>query len=111
MIAYVKLKNTEDIVAHVVDESNEWIIIEDPVCFAIDPHNGLFAKEWIMHSTINTIKIYKSDIFMVSQANREAIKFYNQFKNRHASKKITVSDEELEGMFIAMMESKTSIKH
>ncbi len=110
MIAHVKLKNSEDLVAHVVDESSEWIDLEAPVCFAIDPHHGLFAKEWLMHASLNTVRIFKSDIFIVSQANREAIKFYNQFKNRH-TKKITASDSDLEGMFVAMLEAKGSIKH
>ncbi len=110
MIVHVKLKNSEDLVAHVVDESNEWIILKEPVCFCVDPTNGIFAKDWLMHASLKEVQIYKSDIYIISQANRDAIKFYNQFKNRH-SKKTIVSNNELESIFVAMLEAKESIKH
>lgn len=109
MIAHVKLKNGEDLVAHVVDESNEWIILKDPVCFAIDPNNGLFAKDWLMNSTLDSVRILKIDTFIISQANREAIKYYNQFKNRDFRK--PSSSNELENVLHALLESKASTKH
>lgn len=109
MIAHVKLKNGEDIVAHVEDESSEWIILKNPVCFAIDPSQGLFAKDWLMHSTYDSVRIFKVDTFIISQANREAIKYYNQFRNKDFKKPTNTG--ELENILTALLESKGSMKH
>lgn len=113
ILAHIKLKNTEDVIAFIVDESQEWIRIKSPVMFDIDPTNGLFAKEWMMHCVENEVTLDKRDIFFVFEASEDTVDFYTRFVNRHSK---TIQEEpdnhsDLEDIYISLLESKVSTKH
>lgn len=114
ILAHIKLKNSEDVIAFIVEEFNDCVKIKAPVKFDIDPVNGLFAKEWMMHCDINEVVLSKADIFFIHKASEDTIDFYTQFTNRNG--KLTEEDvdsdySDLENLYNALLESKGSTKH
>lgn len=115
MLINIKLKNSEDLVGYISEETAEWVDILDPVSFGLDPHNGVFVKSWTLFSILDIVRIDKKDISFMSQANDEAESYYNQYMDKLNSKSNSLQsesyDSDLESIFTAMIESRKSIKH
>lgn len=115
MLINIKLKNSEDIVGYISEETPEWVDVLDPVSFDLDPHNGVYVKSWTLFSVLDIVRIDKKDISFMSQANDEAEMYYNQYMDKLNSRNNPPTNEsydnDLETIFSAMLESRKSIKH
>lgn len=112
----VKTKAGIDIVGVLMQDSGDYVIIENPLEIEIDPREGMYAKSFLLLSEQNSVMLKKDDVFYVQIANAKAIEYYEEFRERLANMNTeTMTEDEyasdLEEMFNTIMESKTSIKH
>jgi hypothetical protein len=116
----IKLKNGEDIVAVLTHDEQEFITIENPVSIDVDPEHGFFAKAWNFLARSDMVALSKDDILLFDDASEKAIYYYEEFMRQHEPQKEKTLREyvedteymsELEEMFNAVLENKTSTKH
>lgn len=117
-LIHVKMKNGEDVLAYLGEQDTHRIELITPIAVVVDPTYGMFAKSWLMLSELNSITININNIMFFSTASRKAIDYYDEFMHRLAegAQRQSVEDDteftsELEEIFGAMMDSKSSIKH
>jgi DNA-binding transcriptional regulator YhcF (GntR family) len=80
------------------------------------PEFGLFAKSYMMLSSENTCVFYRAEIMYLTDANKRASEYYDQFVKRIAEAKNEslhnhYSEEDIEDMLTSLYEAKSSIKH
>lgn len=117
-LIHVKMKNGEDLLGYLANQSNDKFEIVTPISVVIDPTYGMFAKSWLMLSELNSVWITSDSVLFYSQASKKATEYYDEFMHRVSEKdqRQSIEDDteftsELEEIFGAMMESKGSIKH
>ena len=120
-LMHVKLQNTEELLAFVTEgRTPATIMLNSPVAVELDPYSGFFCKSWLLLSEGNQVEIQKSTVLFVNVASQKAVGYYNQFMDKIAGNGTKQTDlfddtsdvdKDLEDMFNAMMESKSSAKH
>lgn len=117
-LIHFKMKNGEDLLGYLADQTSEKLEIVTPISVVVDPTYGMFAKSWLMLSDLNSVWINTDNIMFYSLASKKASEYYDEFMHRVSEKdqRQSVEDDteftsELEEIFGAMMESKGSIKH
>ncbi len=117
-LVHVKMKNGEDLLAYLGEHNDRKIELITPITVVIDPTYGMFAKSWLMLSELNSVTVDSTNIMFFSTASRKAVDYYDEFMHRMVENKQRQSVEddteftsELEEIFGAMMESKSSMKH
>ncbi len=117
-LIHVKMKNGEDLLGYLGGQTSESIELITPISIVIDPHVGLFAKSWLLFSELNSVNIFNSDYMFFSAASRKAIDYYDEFMHKindsQMQKQVeedTDFNTELEEVFTAMMESRSTTKH
>ena len=114
-IVNVKLKNGSDLVGVLSKQEDKFVIMENPVEIHADPQYGFYAKSWLLLSEESLVTLDRSDIFYVQTANDKAISYYEEFLDKVSSDRKSMSDDEftheLEEVFTAMLESRSTIKH
>ena len=116
MHEYVTVKTKEglDLVGILMQDGGEYVIIEHPLELKVDPHQGLFAKSFLLLSEQDSVLINKNDVFYVQVASDRAIEYYEEFRERLNNSSEYDSEEytsDLEDVFNTMIEAKSSIKH
>jgi len=120
-----KLRTGEDIVAVKTYETDDFIIIQNPIEITVDPRFGYFAKSWMMLSDENEMKLHKCDAHWVTKPSEKAIRHYNEFCNEiknspHEEESddngiewdtVEEMNNDIEDMFASMIDSKSSTKH
>lgn len=117
-LIHVKMKNGEDLLGYLGHHTNNTIQLITPISIGIDPTYGIFAKNWLMFSEVNSATIQSADYMFFGNASSKAIEYYEEFMHKlnekEQQKQLEEDSEftsELETVFSAMMESKSSIKH
>ena len=113
-LVHVKLKHGEDLIGHLISTYTANTEIYTPIALAIDPTTGIFAKSWLLFSEANSVRIQSSDYLFYSDASQKAIQYYDEFMHQVADERPTPTSDEVDkdlDMFVALMESKSSIKH
>lgn len=116
---YIKLKSGQDIISGFKEyEEHEAIQLIDPLEVSLSPSDGLFCKDFLYLSSSDTVFIDLEDVLFISPAGERSISTYNQWSEQRPkstkdtmTKEIEESEEELEELFTAMLESNSSIKH
>lgn len=114
----IKTKSGIDIVGVLMQDDGDYVIIENPLEIDIDPHEGMFAKSFLLLSEQNSVLIKREDVFYVQIANAKAIEYYETFRERLRTMEDgdeTMNDDEyasdLEELFQTLLDSKASTKH
>jgi len=114
-LIHIKMKNGEDLLGYLVSSTDHHIEVTTPIAVDIEPSLGFFAKSWLMLSESNSVKLSKEDYMFWSNANKKATEYYEEFMHRLTDRPDTQHDadytSELEDVFTALLESKSSIKH
>lgn len=113
-LIHIKMKNGEDILAQEEPEKcDEGVIVTAPISVHLDPVNGFFAKSWMALSSTNTVIINTNDIMFCYPASETGFEYYEEYIKRLATEDdVDVEQvDELEQLFEAMMQSKTSKLH
>ena len=113
-LVHMKLRSGTDLITYITQESKSHFTIKNPVQFGFDPSNGIYGLEWLLLSENNSGDLFKGEILMINKCSERATKFYNEFMNRHSEDNRSEdlpTDNDLESMFTAMLESKAAIKH
>lgn len=113
-LMHMKLRSGVDIITYVLSETQTYVTLKDPVEFKLDPNQGIYGVEWLFLSEESVGTIYKGDILLMNKCSTKGMQYYNEFVNRHLTPIETETSSitsDLETMFTAMMESKTSTKH
>ena len=106
-IIHIHLSSGEDILAHFLEMSQESLSILDPLYVHVDPHNGVFIKDWLLFSSKRTCPIPLKDVMFVSDASDEAIMYYNSYMDR----KNPDETDDIDPVSKDLMDSKMAIKH
>lgn len=113
----IKMKSGDDIIAIAIHSDDESITIESPVHMQVDPQNGFFAKSWLLLARSNSVTLDKRDILYIDDASDKAISYYEEFTVKlglQSTEEMSVPEDDfsdLEDMFTALLESRTSTKH
>lgn len=117
-LIHVKMKNGEDLIGYLGENNKGVIELITPISIGIDPAYGIFAKSWLLFSELNSVTIQLADYMFFSAASRKATECYEEFMHKFNEKEQQKQLEEdseftseLEDVFTAMMESRSSIKH
>lgn len=114
-LIHIKMKNGEDLLGYLVSSTDHHIEITTPIAVDIEPSLGFFAKSWLMLSEDNSVKLSKEDYMFWSAANSKATEYYEEFMQRLIEKNDPRNDvefnTELEDVFTALLEAKSSTKH
>ena len=117
-LIHVKMRTGEDLLGYLTSQTETDIEIMTPISIMIDPTFGMFAKSWLIFSELNSARISSKDYMFFSTASRKAIEYYEEFMHKLSEREQAKSLEEdtefnseLEEVFMAMMQSKESIKH
>jgi hypothetical protein len=114
-IVNLKLKNGSDLIAILTKDEDKFVVVDNPVEIQTDPTHGFYAKSWLLFSDESLVTLDRSDIFYIQTANEKAIGYYEDFIDKVSADKSVVTDEDftsdLEDVFTAMMESRTTVKH
>lgn len=117
-LIHVKMKNGEDLLGYLGENAKDAIELITPISISIDPTYGLFAKSWLLFSELNMVTIRSTDYMFFSAASRKATEYYEEFMYNINEKELqkqldedTEFTSELEDVFTAMMEARSSIKH
>ena len=119
----IKLSSGQDIIGVVEAgnvETGENVLVNNPIQVVVDPHQGLYAKSYLLFSEETSCVFSKKDIIHMSKASTKATQYYDDFVVRITTGYQTedadysMSDDDnddLEDMFTTMLEAKSSIKH
>jgi ABC-type taurine transport system ATPase subunit len=117
-LIHVKMKNGEDLLGYLGVKTDTSVELITPISIMIDPHLGMFAKSWLIFSDLNAATITDTDYMFFSAASRKAVEYYEEFMHRLNEKdqhrqleEDTEFTNELEDIFSAMMESRSTTKH
>lgn len=117
-LIHVKMKNGEDLLGYLGQHNKDAIELITPISIGIDPTYGIFAKSWLLFSELNSATIQSTDYMFFSAASRKAVEYYEEFMHKFNEKEQQKQLEEdseftseLEDVFTALMESRSSIKH
>jgi len=115
-LLHIKLDNGEDLLAKgTVNKQQKTVELHHPITVTVDPDFGLFAKSWMLLSESNSISLSTNKIIYVTNANANAVSYYKQFfdslAEKQAQQHIEQHTDDLEDVFTAILESKSSIKH
>lgn len=117
-LIHVKMKNGEDLLAYLGVQTQNSIELITPISIAIDPHVGIFAQSWLLFSELNSVTIPSNEYMFFSAASRKAIDYYDEFMHKFNDNQLqkqveedTDFNSELEEVFTAMMESRSTTKH
>lgn len=112
-LIHIKLKNGDDLLAQVFDETEKTICIAAPICIKIDPTYGIMGTGWCHLSDTTSVVLNKKEFLFYNPASERGYKYYEEF----AHKFIKDDEEEeaelsdLEEMFNDLLESRASTKH
>jgi hypothetical protein len=104
MIAHIKLKSGEDLVGEILDESDFWVQLKDPISVGVDPYKGFYAKGWLFLSERKLITLDKCDTYFVNIASNDAVSYYARYTN-------TMEDHPEVQAELLMEEASLSTKH
>ena len=115
-LVHVKLKNGEDLLGYLESTTDHDIEINSPVSINIDPNLGFFAKSWMLLTAVNTVRIKNTDLLFCLSASEKAERYYEEFMHRVSDSEDKSElgmdfDHDLENIFSAMVEAKSSTKH
>jgi len=114
-LLHIKLKNGEDILAKDQSTSLEnVVVVAMPISVHMDPLHGFFAKSWMVLSDIDVVSINKNDIMFCYPASQHGVNYYEEFMKKHIRYDDDIESDaidDLEKMFEAMLESKSSKIH
>ena len=111
-LLHIKLKNGEDILAQEQSVPCEnGVVVTMPISVHMDPIHGFFAKSWMVLSEVNSVTIKTDDIMFCYPASEHGTEYYEEFLKQRVSDTMSDDVDELEQMFEAMLESKTSKIH
>lgn len=113
-LVHVKLKTGEDLVGYLENRLDSSIRVNSPVQMTVDPNFGFFAKSWLLLSQENSVHLKLEDLYFCHKASDKAERYYDEFMHRiHQDDRPTdlEFDSELEDIFTAMVEAKSSLKH
>lgn len=124
MAEYVnfKMRSGEDIIGVKITDSNEGMLVDNPIQVLVHPNRGFFCKSWMILSTENTVAVAYKDLVWCTTANDTAVGMYQEFvkevSDREANTVMNFQSseedenvEDLEEVFQLMIESRTSTKH
>lgn len=111
-LMHIKLRTGEDLLGH-VEKLNNGYRITSPISFEIDPHEGFFARSWLLFSAENSVLLSKDDIYFCNEASEKAINYYEEFVHQYSENSISQDEfnSDLEDMLLTFLESKHSTKH
>lgn len=126
MAEYVSLKllSGQDIIGIVEDGMPDLdgpVHVTNPIQVVVDPHQGLYAKSYLLFSEETSCVFAKKDIVHISRASQKASTYYDDFLERIATgfqtedADYTMSEDDrndqLEELFTTLLEAKSSTKH
>lgn len=106
-----KTKSGIDIVGVLLEDSGNHVIVENPLEITVDPHEGMYAKSFLLLSEQNSVLLKKEDLFYVQFANVKAIEYYEEFRSKIRGNISDSNSSDLEEIFETLLEAKSSIKH
>lgn len=116
-LLHVKMNNGEDLLGYgTISEDKKSVHIEHPISVKVDPSLGIYAVKWLYFSENNKVSIPSVKIMFVDKASKLAIECYEDFVYKHGEREMSEDElkesaNELEEMFLNMIESKASTKH
>lgn len=111
ILKHIKLRNREDLLCFITsDDGKGFITVDHPIAVEVTPEEGVFAKNWMMFTEGQSVKIPINTIMYVGDANQKAVEYYEDFYER-LSKRHDEDVDEYEELFEAVLESKTVTKH
>lgn len=115
-LKHIKLRTGEDLVgpAEFIKDNLGYraLRIITPVSIHMDPNLGFYAKSWLLLSKENNIILNLDDVMFCKPASETAEEYYNEFVHKYSEENVNESDtSDIEELFQAMFESKSSIKH
>jgi len=126
MAEYIALKllSGQDIIGIVeggMPDVDGPVHVNNPIQVVVDPHQGLYAKSYLLFSEETSCVFAKKDIVHMSKASHKASTYYDDFIERIATgfqtedADYTMSEDDrndqLEELFTTLLEAKSSTKH
>lgn len=117
---YIKLKTGQDLIASFTEvKDHECVQLHEPLEVQISPENGFFCKDFLYLAEGEHVFIDMNDILFIAPAGHNSVSTYEKWRSQKPSKverqiidrELSESDEELEELFSAILESNHNTKH